>query len=401
MISETIQNALETGGYVVEYWAEVFDRNGTKTATVEMESGTINAVWMDPVRRTVEMFVPLSGADGNGGLKPELDLVEARRLFGDDLYGDHLYGYKLEYREIVTGILKPFENTIVVYATFTFNGIVETTDLGKFTINSVTFKENETGFVARVSGWDSGGDIALQRFVEPISIGASTNITPAIYFILEDYLPQGVTMSIGTISGDTTPKLDYLPGDSRNPWEAAREVAMSAGSLIVANRAGNIIDEVIPQGPEDFPEPVWSLNDATIVSRQNYSPDASQVVNKVIVVGENPSSDPVVAIADDLNGQFGSITTGVVIAKEHIADNASTSAQCLNIGIALLRKHGQLSDAFEFTCALNPELEPGQTITVTSVGLGMSNTEMVVEEITYPLKPTEFMTLSCTRTGGE
>lgn len=400
MISAAMQTALETGGYRVGYYAEVVNRSGVKTATLEMESGSISSTWMDPVRRNVEFFIPLSGSvdgsDSFGGLVPEPGIVTSIRTMGEGEYGQDLYGYSEEERAVITSVLKPFENRVRIIGEYTFEGSTETEDLGLFTIATVTFKDNETGFTARVSCWDSAGDIALQRFNEPVNIGASTNISPALNALLGDYLPQGVSMSLGTITGDTTPALNYLPGDSRSPWDAAREVAMGAGKLLVSNRSGNIVVEDIPSDASEYPASSWTVSDTTVISRQNYSPDATECVNRVIVVGENASEDPVWAQVDDLNGQWGSITTGVVIAKEHASDTAKTVAQCVNLGNALLRKHGKLSEVFEIQTALNPSLEPGDVITLNSIGLGI-NVDLVIEEVSYPLSVTDFMTLSCTR----
>jgi hypothetical protein len=400
-VSAALQSAFESGGYVAEYYAETFNRNGVKTATLEITDGSVESSWMDAIRRTATLTVPLEsiGDSGSnfGGLVPESAFAVSKRQFGDGTYGSGLYGFNLEVRAQVMSILKPFQTRLKVYGRFTLNGSSETVLLGVFTISSISFSDSDAGFIANISGWDTSGDIMMRRFIEPVIIGATTNITPALNFILGDYIPDGVSVSIPTITGDTTPALTYLPGDNKSPWEAAREVAMTAKRLITVNREGNIVVETIPNDSTEYPEPAWAISDAKTISKQDSSPDYASVVNQVIVVGESASSEPVVGFAEDYFGPFGTTTTGYIVSREEVSDACSTSAQCVNLANSLLRKWGVLSDSYSAEVALNPDLEPGDVVSVSSVGLGISNSELVVDSITYPLSVGSFMQISCSR----
>ena len=399
-ISAGLKTALATGGYVAEYFGETYDRAGVKTATLEIIGGSIASSWLDSIRRTCEVTVPLDGWAGDsssfGGMLPVSEFSVGRRNFEEGQYGSGLYGMTVEKRAAVISVLSPLRTRLRLYGKYTFGTTVETVELGRFTISGVSFTEDQSGFTAVVSGWDTSGDISLRRFESAKSYTDTSTLGAAITDVLNDYLPEGVSIDVPSTS-DTTAVVTYLPGDGKSPWDAARELALTAAWNLTVNRQGNIVKENIPKTAGEYPAPSWTISDATTISSQGLSPYSQQVVNQVIVLGESAAGDPAIGVANDYYGPFGTITTGMIVSREERSEVCKTSGQCVNMASALLRKWGVRSESYTAETVLNPDLEPGQTVTVKSIGIGLDSVNLIVESIEFPLSAKSFMSIAASR----
>lgn len=262
------------------------------------------------------------------------------------------------------------------------DGVVETIPLGVFPVSEVEAERREYSLTAPDRSRRVSRHRFVQTFVYPAGTGYAWGAGNLAYL---RFTPAGTAL-IETSSTDATPTpIVLVEGD--DPWEAAEDLAGSAGCEILYNQVGRAVVRDIPGTVAA--EIDWTYTDGADSlllpgTRQRISDDPGY--NGVLVIGESSGSvtQPTRFLAIDSDpssttywwgGDYGQV-------PEVVTDPAATGERAALIARARLRRWLGRNDSMELAVIPHPATEPGDVVRVRWSG---RDQVMIVDGVTMPL----------------
>lgn len=288
--------------------------------------------------------------------------------------------------------LSPNGNEIEVARGITFpDNTVEEILLGTFRIDDSDSGRNRDGDVTvSVSAFDrsiylsEAGMQEEEEYPHPGMIEAGTNCTEAIEnLILAVWLDAYPDVPLDLTSTDVVlPALSFEVDQDR--WDLCKGIAEACNCRLYMGPTGQpmlvpIADSVLAQATYAEGEGGVLLDASKRYSREG-------AVNRVKVTGENSSTTPVVGIALDEDtasptyyfGKFGKKT--LPWSSPYIIEEGQAEDVAHNI---LARKRG-IPKTVSFQSLVDPRLEPGDTVRVTSPDLKIDELHLI-SSVSIPL----------------
>lgn len=285
-------------------------------------------------------------------------------------------------------ILTPYGTEVRAYRGVRYSdGTEEFAPLGVFRLSMCTITAGVLGTVTiQVEGYDRSRTISRDKFIEPYTVAADTNLLTAIKEIVKRTFPDAQYDAVDTDLKVTAPMLFDSGSD---PWDACTQLAVSMGCEIYFDVEGRIV--VAP--PPDIaalPAPDFTYVEGqgcTMIDMTRVFTDEPGF-NGVIVTGESAGDEkpPVRAEAWDMNpssptyryGPYGEVPTFItdnVVKTEDDAAALATSQLALILGYT-----SQLS----LSTLVNPTYEGGAVIEVERLESGVSGL-YVLDAFNVPL----------------
>ena len=277
-------------------------------------------------------------------------------------------------------VLNPFGNQMRVYTGFTTS---EAILLGAFDITAATLNDFGAYRGWQINGKDFSYLIAKRAFKQPYTIAAGTNVTSAVYSIINT-VRSGLNYNLATTTA-TTPALAYKEGD--DPWAAAQQLAAASGFQLYFDYQGVCTMNPIPTG--QGATPVWTFadNGKGIMYSVQRTVSSEKIYNDVVVMNEGTGNTiPVAAAAVDSNSSSPSNINGAYgDVPEYVRDtNILTTAQAQAAANNYLNQTlGQVETVALSTMPF-PPLEPYDVVTVIR-GSSNINANYIIDSLSIPL----------------
>lgn len=285
-------------------------------------------------------------------------------------------------------ILTPYGTELRAYRGVRYSdGTTEFSPLGVFRLSMCTITAGIQGTVnIQLEGYDRSRTVSRDKFIDPYTIAAGTNILTAIKQIIYRTFPDAVYDAIDTELTTTGPMLFDSGSD---PWDAVTQLAMSMGCEIYFDVLG-AVSIAPPPDLAALPAPDFTY----IEGQQNTMLDLTRVFtddpgyNGVIVTGESSSDEkpPVRGEAWDYNynsptyryGPYGEVPT-------FITDSVvKTVEDCQKLAASQLALILGYTSQLSITTIVNPSYEGGDVVEVKREQSGVSGL-YVVDAFTVPL----------------
>lgn len=334
---------------------------GSHTRAVQVE------VW-DFVRR--EQVAALDVEDGT--VSATLDAALTRRLDASVVAEEWL-------PLTPTNALSVYGPVVRASSGVELDGGAELAPLGVLRVTSLDARASAAGERLAVGAYDLGWNVQGAS-PAPVAISSGTPVEDAVRRLVRARDPR-LVVELG-YSGFECPSLYFEP--STDLWAEARRVMREgAGLELMFTVDGVCVARDVTGGPE-----VWHFHDGAdgVCVEIGHTADAEEINNGVVVVSTHSGQVPVRGAAYDLDpdsptywhGPFGK--RPVVIASEVVRTAGQARRAALGHFHAL-----PPTQRVEITCVVNPLLDVGDTVRVTSDRLGLGGL-WTIDELNVPLK---------------
>lgn len=277
--------------------------------------------------------------------------------------------------------LRPYRG--VVYA----DGTAEVMPLGVFRLSQVDVDDSVGGSPdIRIEGFDRSRTVDRDKFIEPYTVAAGTNLITAIKDVLARTYPDLEYDSITTTMTNTAP---LIFDANKSPWEAATSMAKSLGCELYFDATGRVVIAP-PIDIDALPAPAFTFIEGkgcTMTNLQSKFTDEPGF-NGIILTGESVGDEepPVRAVAWDEDptsptyhlGPYGEVPDFVTDA------NVKTEGEAESAARALLQGRLGFSDQLSLTAWPNPALNASDVAQVERERTGASGL-YTIDSITIPM----------------
>lgn len=344
------------------FLAEVCDTDGVVLAELKVTGGNVSASESSAIRRTCSVTL----VDPTGDLVPEVASDLLHPSAGREL-------------RLYRGISHSSEELI---------------PLGVFRMSRPKFSDYEGGLQIHITGYDRAKKIQRNRWTDPYTVEAGTNVATAVRSILLDRLDQPEPNLMVTTR--TTPTTVFGLERENDPWSDLTSLAAAIGAEVFFDAAGIAVMRPVPDANVD-PEVLTFTEgaSATLIGLER-DLDEERTYNGVIVTGEGAGvASPVRAEAWDTNTQSPTYYLGDYGKVPYFFHSPliTTTEQAQDAADATLRRVLSSTELLSISAVPNPALEPGDVVRVERDRLHVS-AAYVVSSLTIPLTPEEPMKVS-------
>lgn len=275
------------------------------------------------------------------------------------------------------------------YGAFTLPTVEETAveevPLGVYVITDVEVRGSRGSTSLAVKASDRSVRIQRNRWTQPYTIAAGTNVGTAILGILTDRWPAVVTAFTATAATVPLTVLGLEPDN--DPWSDAQALASSAGLDLYFDADGAARLEPVPDYTDASPDAIYRENAEAMVLNLSRSISVQRTYNGVIVTAEGSGVDDVYraeAWDDDASsptyryGPFGAVPrffSSPLITSQAAAD--ATAAAFLS------RSRGSV-EGVEWEQITDGALDAGDVIAVVNEATRIDRL-MVLDRLSIPL----------------
>lgn len=270
------------------------------------------------------------------------------------------------------------------------NGSIEYVPLGVFSTDTASYSKSVSG-VVQWSGSDRSKKVQRARFTDPYQITSGTSLATAGTALLQSRYSL-VTTNFGNVLENITANVTYDAGDSSDPWDAARTLFKDYGYDLNFDGNGTARAQQVPD-PASVPA-VFDFGAGTtnLVMTAEVSGTLEKTYNGVIVTGEGSNlSSPIRGELWDTDPASPTYYLGGMGKVPYFYSSplitSITVAQA--VATVLLNKVKGKSEQFSWPSVVNPALEP---LDVVSVTLGGTQSKVVIDQLTIPLRAQDNMT---------
>lgn len=388
----------KTGGKVT--WQVTIYNPNAAPIVLPVESGTVTEDATSASRWSADLVVP-----SLDGLAAQTHLIGNDRKFGDHTFGHGIFGdYR---RRIMASLIMPKITTFTIEQMYEFpkpdgpgfNTL--TIPMGVFRVSEPSYAIEPEDNHTRLAGYDYAVDVAAAGWERPYVSGIDFDNSAFLPFLrglvasrLRDenwggwYGPEWWPVVADPTNWARNPgQVIFSPGDPEddphNPWETVQKMATDLGRDIYFNRAGRLTVRT-PKDPHTWSGPAdWVFSDVSNVLSYAQTPSGDDLVNTVIVTGDNTNTEPVMAVVQDFDGPYGLNTLGRPITREYSSPFIANETQAYNTGISLLRQYNALTEIVELSTFPVPHLDAGDIIELNAQDVDLSGDRFRVETITH------------------
>lgn len=368
---------LLTGDYQISSLVEVVDRFGTTiadTATLDVVSGRVDVDANASFRRSLS---DLTLVDATGDLVPTT---------ADDWFSPVA------------------NNELRVWSGLVVDGTPELVLQGVFHLEGCETQDTPTGLTIRLSAYDRARKYSRARRITPkrFDQNAATPISTSITQLLQDAYPDT------SVFHDNPPHLtaEGVLDAGGDPWEYARELAVSMGYELYFDRLGNCRLAKVPDPNNASLTVSWTYREGEdsallAVGRRQSNEDVN---NGWVITGENPANgSPVRVVVWDADVASPTYYLGPYgkVPGFHQDDKVRTVAQAEAAGRARLNNSKGATEAVTFTILPNPALEERDAVKIVRArsqfpDAGPGSEALIVDRFTVPLTALDGpMVVSC------
>ena len=249
-----------------------------------------------------------------------------------------------------------------------------------------------------LSGMDRSWVVRGNPFDATVTIASGTNVITAINSILLRAVGSPTT-ALATNFPDLDEVTNTMTFEAEtDPWSVLTDLAANVGHDIYFTPLGTLTMVPVPDPTTGIP--IWEFDDSNAenlgLPGLQLSWDASDAVNRVVAIGENPDNSTVYrgeAKDTDPNsptrwdGPFGRRT--LIIRDEKIASQAQAESRAK---AEMLKRLG-IPQSLTIPAMVNPAFEVGDIIQVTSEKFGGYQATAIIDSFSVPLRANEGMTI--------
>jgi hypothetical protein len=249
-----------------------------------------------------------------------------------------------------------------------------------------------------LNGFDRSYAVKGNPVSETFTIPKGTNVVAAIESILLRVYPTSIFQLERTLPDlDETTNLMVVEIEA-DAWSIMQDLAANVGHDLYFNPKGELVMRSVPDPSTAIPDFEFddSSEDNMGMSGISLSWDASDVVNRVVAIGENPDNttiyrgeakdtDP--GSPTQYDGPFGRKT--LIIRDEKIGSQAQAEQRAR----AELIKRLGIPQSLTIPSLVHPALEAGDVLRVTSNKLGGLTQVVIADSFPVPLRANESMTI--------
>jgi hypothetical protein len=292
----------------------------------------------------------------------------------------------------VEDLLTPYGTELRPYRGVLYDdGTHEVMALGVFRISQVDVDDSVGGSPdIRIEGFDRSRKIARDKFTEPYSVAAGTNIVVAIKALIARTYADAEYDAISTTMVTTAP-LVYDANTS--PWDAITSLGVSLGCEVYFDARGRVV--IAPPADIDaLPSPDFSYVEGRGCTMTNISSKFTDEPghNGIVLTGETVGDEtaPVRAVVWDTEptsptyhlGPYGEV-------PDFVTDpNVKTTGEAENAARSLLQGRLGFSDQLTIVAWPNPAVNAGDVVQVERERSGATGL-YAVDVITTPLAAKE------------
>lgn len=291
-------------------------------------------------------------------------------------------------------VIKPYRG--VRYTSGVLAGSTEVVPLGVFRISDCRVTDSVGGSPdISLEAYDFSRTISRAKFDDVYTVDTGTNIIDGIKGIVERTFPDTV---YDATTSTMTLNAPLVFDANSDPWEAAAQMATSAGMEIYFTATG-LLKIAPPVDINHLPAPAWSFvegNGCTMLNLDvEYSDDPGY--NGVVLTGEAAGDDtpPVRSVVwdDDPSsptyylGPYGKVPDFITDSTVTTQEDADTAAA------AQLNQILGFSSQLKVTAGVNPALDCGDVVRVTRQRSGV-NALYAIDAVSIPLHATGTSSIS-------
>ncbi len=249
-----------------------------------------------------------------------------------------------------------------------------------------------------LNGFDRSYVVKANPISETFTIPNGTNVVTAIESILLRVYPTSIYQLERTMPDlDEVTNLMTVEIES-DAWSLVQDLAANVGHDLYFNPKGQLV--MLPVPDPATAVPVFEFNDNSEDNMGmpgiNLNWDASDVVNRVVAIGENPDNSTVYrgeakdtdpGSPTQYDGPFGRRT--MIIRDEKIASQAQAEQRAR----AELVKRLGIPQSLTIPSMVHPALEAGDVLRATSNKLGGLTQVVIADSFPVPLRANEGMTI--------